>query len=76
MTLRDNILFGREYQESKYRTVIEKCALLPDLQILTGGDMTEIGEKVKFEMKDNNESCLYIIKLLQNKHLFISLHTF
>jgi hypothetical protein len=47
MTLRDTILFGRDYQESKYRTVIEKCALLPDLQILTGGDMTEIGEKVK-----------------------------
>ena len=50
MTLRDNILFGREYQESKYRTVIEKCALLPDLQILTGGDMTEIGEKVNYEI--------------------------
>ncbi|XP_053387287.1 multidrug resistance-associated protein 1-like [Mercenaria mercenaria] len=45
MTLRDNILFGRDYQESKYRRVIDACALLPDLQILAGGDMTEIGEK-------------------------------
>ena len=46
MTLRDNILFGKPYHEKKYRKVLEACALLPDLQILAGGDMTEIGEKV------------------------------
>jgi ABC-type multidrug transport system fused ATPase/permease subunit len=46
MTLRDNILFGKKYQEKKYRKVLESCALLPDLEILAGGDMTEIGEKV------------------------------
>ncbi|XP_060579428.1 ATP-binding cassette sub-family C member 3-like [Ruditapes philippinarum] len=45
MTLRDNILFGKKYQEKKYRKVLESCALLPDLEILAGGDMTEIGEK-------------------------------
>ncbi|KAL4216728.1 hypothetical protein ACF0H5_024451 [Mactra antiquata] len=45
MTLRDNILFGKVYNERKYRKVIESCALLPDLQILAGGDQTEIGEK-------------------------------
>ncbi|XP_053387089.1 multidrug resistance-associated protein 1-like [Mercenaria mercenaria] len=45
MTLRDNILFGKKYQEKKYRKVLETCALLPDLEILAGGDMTEIGEK-------------------------------
>lgn len=47
MTLRDNILFGKKYQEKKYKKVLESCALLPDLEILAGGDMTEIGEKVK-----------------------------
>ena len=46
MTLRDNILFGKPYHEKKYRKVLDACALLPDLKILTGGDMTEIGEKV------------------------------
>ncbi|WAR30094.1 MRP1-like protein [Mya arenaria] len=45
MTLRDNILFGKRHQEKKYRKVLDSCALLPDLEILAGGDMTEIGEK-------------------------------
>ncbi|XP_071392423.1 ATP-binding cassette sub-family C member 3 isoform X3 [Centroberyx affinis] len=44
-TLRDNILFGKPYQEQKYRCVLEACALTPDLEVLPGGDMTEIGEK-------------------------------
>ncbi|XP_030646267.1 multidrug resistance-associated protein 1 isoform X2 [Chanos chanos] len=44
-TLRDNIIFGREKKDSWYHRVVEACALLPDLEILPGGDMTEIGEK-------------------------------
>ncbi|KAM9837505.1 ATP-binding cassette sub-family C member 3 isoform 2-T2 [Aulostomus maculatus] len=44
-TLRDNILFGKPYNEQKYRCVLEACALTPDLDVLPGGDMTEIGEK-------------------------------
>uniref|UniRef100_A0A9J8C2A5 ATP-binding cassette, sub-family C (CFTR/MRP), member 3 n=1 Tax=Cyprinus carpio carpio TaxID=630221 RepID=A0A9J8C2A5_CYPCA len=44
-TLRDNILFGRPYVEQKYRCVLEACALTPDLEVLPGGDQTEIGEK-------------------------------
>ncbi|KAL6072198.1 hypothetical protein STEG23_017179, partial [Scotinomys teguina] len=44
-TIRDNILFGSEFNEKKYQQVLEACALLPDLEILPGRDMTEIGEK-------------------------------
>ncbi|CAG5116009.1 unnamed protein product, partial [Candidula unifasciata] len=44
-TLRNNILFGYSYNQKRYRKIIEACALVPDLQILPGGDMTEIGEK-------------------------------
>lgn len=44
-TLRDNILFGQPYNEQKYCCVLEACALTPDLEVLPGGDMTEIGEK-------------------------------
>ncbi|XP_037610526.1 canalicular multispecific organic anion transporter 2 isoform X2 [Sebastes umbrosus] len=44
-TLRDNILFGKPYNEQQYRCVLEACALTPDLEVLPGGDMTEIGEK-------------------------------
>uniref|UniRef100_A0A673W7F6 Canalicular multispecific organic anion transporter 2-like n=1 Tax=Salmo trutta TaxID=8032 RepID=A0A673W7F6_SALTR len=44
-TLRDNILFGKAYNEQKYRSCLEACALTPDLEVLPGGDLTEIGEK-------------------------------
>ncbi|XP_028843807.1 canalicular multispecific organic anion transporter 2 isoform X2 [Denticeps clupeoides] len=44
-TLRDNILFGKPYVEQKYCSILEACALTPDLEVLPGGDQTEIGEK-------------------------------
>ncbi|KAL2812956.1 P-loop containing nucleoside triphosphate hydrolase protein [Aspergillus granulosus] len=44
-TLRDNILFGKDYNEEWYDQVIEACALKPDLEILPNGDQTEIGER-------------------------------
>ena len=46
-TLRNNILFGRDFDEQKYNKVLEACTLKPDLEILAAGDMTEIGEKVR-----------------------------
>lgn len=45
-TLRDNILFGSPHEDKKLQEVIEACALIPDLELLPGGDLTEIGEKV------------------------------
>ncbi|KAG7451077.1 ABC protein [Guyanagaster necrorhizus] len=44
-TLRDNILFGQPLDEARYWGVVEKACLLPDLQMLPDGDLTEIGEK-------------------------------
>ncbi|XP_018335867.1 multidrug resistance-associated protein 1 isoform X1 [Agrilus planipennis] len=44
-TLRDNILFGKEYNEKYYDSVVEACALKPDFSMLPAGDQTEIGEK-------------------------------
>lgn len=44
-TVQDNILFGSEMNQCTYDDVLEACALRPDLEILTAGDMTEIGEK-------------------------------
>ncbi|XP_014108153.1 PREDICTED: multidrug resistance-associated protein 1 isoform X1 [Pseudopodoces humilis] len=44
-TLEDNIIFGREMNENRYKRVIEACALMPDVEILPSGDKTEIGEK-------------------------------
>ncbi|XP_029433021.1 multidrug resistance-associated protein 1-like isoform X2 [Rhinatrema bivittatum] len=44
-SLKENIIFGGEVNDSRYKRVIEACALLPDLEILPSGDKTEIGEK-------------------------------
>ena len=52
-TLRNNILFGKNYRHSKYDKIIEACALKPDLKILPGGDRIEIGEKVGFKVSIN-----------------------
>uniref|UniRef100_A0A6Q2ZB73 ATP-binding cassette sub-family C member 5 n=1 Tax=Esox lucius TaxID=8010 RepID=A0A6Q2ZB73_ESOLU len=44
-SLRENILFGNEYNEDKYNAVLGACCLIPDLTELPYGDMTEIGER-------------------------------
>ncbi|XP_072595854.1 ATP-binding cassette sub-family C member 2 isoform X2 [Vulpes vulpes] len=44
-TIKDNILFGSKLDEKRYQQVLEACALLPDLEVLPGGDLAEIGEK-------------------------------
>uniref|UniRef100_A0AAQ4P948 Si:ch211-221f10.2 n=1 Tax=Gasterosteus aculeatus aculeatus TaxID=481459 RepID=A0AAQ4P948_GASAC len=44
-SLKENILFGNEYDQDKYHAVLEACCLLPDLGELPYGDMTEIGER-------------------------------
>lgn len=44
-SIRDNILFGLPYVESRYRDTLTACALDKDLEIFEDGDMTEIGEK-------------------------------
>ncbi|KAJ7086329.1 ABC protein [Mycena belliarum] len=44
-SLRDNVLFGQPFEEERYWKVMEDACLLPDLQLLADGDLTEIGEK-------------------------------
>ncbi|TCD64624.1 hypothetical protein EIP91_003858 [Steccherinum ochraceum] len=44
-TIRDNILFGTEYEEERYKAVIEQCGLQRDLELFEAGDLTEVGEK-------------------------------
>ena len=43
-TVRDNIIFGKEFNQTKYEAVIEACQLTHDLSLLDDGDLTEIGE--------------------------------
>ena len=46
MTLRDNILFEKQLENEFYQKVVSTCALEADINLLQGGEMTEIGEKV------------------------------
>ncbi|XP_062608623.1 multidrug resistance-associated protein 1-like [Saccostrea cucullata] len=45
LTVKENILFGSKFSEKKYKRIIQACALLPDLTVLSAGDNTEIGER-------------------------------
>lgn len=44
-SVRDNILFGRDFDEAWYQQVVEACALQQDLDMLPNSDATEIGER-------------------------------
>ncbi|KAI9535316.1 hypothetical protein NQZ68_002870 [Dissostichus eleginoides] len=44
-TLKDNILFGSQHDKTRFQEVIQACALDPDLELLPGRELTEIGEK-------------------------------
>jgi len=43
-TIRENVLFGLEYEDSWYQTVIDACALQRDLESFPAGDQTLVGE--------------------------------
>ncbi|XP_060779435.1 multidrug resistance-associated protein 5 isoform X2 [Neoarius graeffei] len=44
-TLRENILFGKDYEEERYQAVLSACSLRLDLALLPNSDLTEIGER-------------------------------
>lgn len=44
-SVRENIVFGKDYNRKWYDEVVDACALRPDLDMLPNGDMTEIGER-------------------------------
>ena len=44
MSIRENILFSSPYEPSRYREVLEACALIPDMASFQHGDLSEIGE--------------------------------
>ncbi|XP_063169177.1 ATP-binding cassette sub-family C member 12-like [Candoia aspera] len=44
-SVRENILFGEDYDEQRYNHTIKVCSLKSDMECLSYGDMTEIGER-------------------------------
>ncbi|KAL1471120.1 hypothetical protein MTO96_040092 [Rhipicephalus appendiculatus] len=45
MTVRDNITFGRKFEELYYSRVVEACQLSRDINRMPAGDLTEAGDK-------------------------------
>lgn len=44
MSIRENILFSSPHDESRYRQVLDACALIPDMANFKHGDLSMIGE--------------------------------
>lgn len=44
-TLRANVLFGRPFDQARYDAALDACALRPDLALLPGADMVELGQR-------------------------------
>ncbi|XP_052827296.1 ATP-binding cassette sub-family C member 4 isoform X1 [Octopus bimaculoides] len=44
-SLRQNIVFGKKYEEKRYKGILKACALEKDLSILPNGDFTLVGER-------------------------------
>ena len=44
-TIRDNILFGRTFDQQRYEEIIKACALKKDFETFVKGDLTAIGER-------------------------------
>ena len=44
-SVKTNILFYENYNDSWYQKVLDACQLRPDLEMFAGGDQTEIGER-------------------------------
>lgn len=44
-SVRQNILFGNEYNHDHYNAVVKSCALAPDFKQFENGDRTVVGEK-------------------------------
>uniref|UniRef100_A0A670YM28 Multidrug resistance-associated protein 4 n=1 Tax=Pseudonaja textilis TaxID=8673 RepID=A0A670YM28_PSETE len=44
-TVRNNILFGKDYQKEKYEKVLRVCALKKDIEQLEDGDLTIVGDR-------------------------------
>ncbi|KAF9933077.1 hypothetical protein FBU30_006578 [Linnemannia zychae] len=44
-TVKENIVFGNEFDQARYDNIIMASGLLPDIAMLPAGDQTEIGER-------------------------------
>ncbi|KAJ8970705.1 hypothetical protein NQ317_001273, partial [Molorchus minor] len=72
-SIKQNILFGQEYIENKYKDIVRVCALEEDLQQFPFGDKTIVGDRVDTGVsKHLFDEC--ILKYLKNKTRILITH--
>lgn len=62
-TIKQNIIFGLEYDDAKYQRTITACELRRDFQLFVDGDQTLVGER-GINLSVSKNPCIYIHRLL------------
>ena len=44
-TVRNNIIFKKDFDKERYQTILNICQLKPDLELFKSGDMTQVSDK-------------------------------
>ncbi|XP_035794196.1 multidrug resistance-associated protein 7-like [Anopheles albimanus] len=69
-TIRDNIIWGENYDETRYKAVIHACALQYDLDIL-GGDGASVGEQGRTLSGGQKARVSLARAVYQNKEIYL-----
>jgi ABC-type multidrug transport system fused ATPase/permease subunit len=64
-TLRDNILFGLDYEKKHYQEVIRVCSLQRDLTLLLAADQTELSERGAY-LSDGQRQRTSLVRAVYN----------
>lgn len=69
-SIRQNITFGKEFDQGKFNRVVEACSLKKDLELLPLGDKTLVGEKgINLSGGQRARICMYD-KIVSFNHVF------
>ena len=70
-SIRANVVFGAEFEEEKYRMVLQKSCLADDLKFFEAGDETLIGKRGANLSGAKGKAGLVKSPLLRCRHLLI-----